>query len=347
MKYKLFCMALCLCVFTACEKDEPVVPDKPVVPPTEQPEQPEEPKTPVEPEEPDKPQEPISTDGIINWNNEFIIVGNNMSTTGNKLWKYACYGNGTYVVVGYNEYIAYSNDGGINFNTILYPNDYDPSLPIYPMSICYGNGKFVIIDTYGGSTYSTNGVEWGGRKNIYYEQGASSICYADGRFVAVANKRIYQSSDGINWTINDLKISQSLKSICYADGKFVVMGVDENKDIVLGYSNDLINWNFTYSIARRLMLTNNNNAICYANGTFVAVGNKFIIYSNDGINWNNVEITGEDSSIEWQSVCYANRKFVAVGNIGYYGYIGSSSDGTKWDITEKGKMELYGVCPVQ
>ena len=77
MKIRLFCIVLGLCVFASCEKDEPVIPEEPLVPPTEQPEEPQEPGTPVEPENPQEPQKPISTDGIIKWNNEFIIVGDN------------------------------------------------------------------------------------------------------------------------------------------------------------------------------------------------------------------------------------------------------------------------------
>ena len=98
MKIKLLCTVLCLCLFTACEKDEPIISDEPVVPPTEQPEEPDEPE---QPEEPDNPQEPISTDCIINWNNEFIIVGgNNMSTIGEADWNCVCYGDGKYVAAG-------------------------------------------------------------------------------------------------------------------------------------------------------------------------------------------------------------------------------------------------------
>ena len=86
VKIKLFCIVLCLCVFMACEKYEPVISDEPVIPPTDQPKE---------------PQEPISTDGIINWNNEFIIVGdNNMANIGSNDWNAVTYGNGRYVTVG-------------------------------------------------------------------------------------------------------------------------------------------------------------------------------------------------------------------------------------------------------
>lgn len=62
VKIRLFCIALRLCVFTACGKDGPVVP------PTEQP---GEPETPVEPEEPDTPRPAGGSTraGIGRWDN--------------------------------------------------------------------------------------------------------------------------------------------------------------------------------------------------------------------------------------------------------------------------------------
>ena len=81
----------------ACEKYEPVISDEPVIPPTDQPKE---------------PQEPISTDGIINWNNEFIIVGdNNMANIGSNDWNAVTYGNGRYVTVGDSNSAACSIDG--------------------------------------------------------------------------------------------------------------------------------------------------------------------------------------------------------------------------------------------
>ena len=156
-------MALCLCVFTACEKDEPIIPDEPTVPPTEQPEQPEEPETPVEPDEPDtpaepeEPQEPISTDGIINWNNEFIIVGdNNMATVGNGTWYSVCYGDGKYVAVGfsssYGNNVAYSTDG-VNWGTTKVEN-------IIWNDVIYDGVKFVVVGAQGSIASSTDGVNW-------------------------------------------------------------------------------------------------------------------------------------------------------------------------------------------
>ena len=53
-----------------------------------------------------------------------------------------------------------------------------------------------------------------------------SICYGDGKFVAVGGGgKIAYSIDGINWTEADSPFgSSSIDSICYGDGKFVAGG---------------------------------------------------------------------------------------------------------------------------
>ena len=148
MKIKLFCIVLCLCVFMTCEKNEPVISDEPVIPPTDQPKE---------------PQESISTDGIINWNNEFIIVGdNNMANIGSNDWNAVTYGNGRYVTVGDSNSAACSIDG-ISWTTTTISDA--PTI----MAVCCGNGKFVAV----------------GR-----------IWNASGYYI----RAIYYSTDGINWT---------------------------------------------------------------------------------------------------------------------------------------------------
>lgn len=157
MKLKIFCIALCLCAFTACEKDEPIIPEEPVEPPIEQPDklvppvEPEEPDVPIEPEE---PQEPRPIEGIINWNNEFIIGGNNMQV-GTWNWMSITFGNGKYVIVSGDGMVSSSTDG-VNWYT---PQKIVKG-PLF--QVAFGNGKFVA--TTGGSSekikYSVDGVNW-------------------------------------------------------------------------------------------------------------------------------------------------------------------------------------------
>ena len=54
-----------------------------------------------------------------------------------------------------------------------------------------------------------------------------SICYGNGKFVAVGYKgKGAYSEDGINWTsISDMKVGTSaINSVCYGNDKFVAGG---------------------------------------------------------------------------------------------------------------------------
>ena len=202
VKIKLFCIVLCLCVFMACEKYEPVISDEPVIPPTDQPKE---------------PQEPISTDGIINWNNEFIIVGdNNMANIGSNDWNAVTYGNGRYVTVGDSNSAACSIDG-INWTATSGFNDLS--------GICYGNGKFIAVGTGGNVRYSDDGGGWStvtipGKTNL------RAVCYENGKFVAVGeNGVIAYSTDGSSWTAKKVG-SNDWNSVCYGNGKFVAVEND-------------------------------------------------------------------------------------------------------------------------
>ena len=81
MKKKVFCvMALCMGLFSSCDKDD-IVFEEPIVPPIE---------------EPEKPSVIPSTDDLI----RIKIDDDIMAIVGNGMWRSICYGNGRYVAVG-------------------------------------------------------------------------------------------------------------------------------------------------------------------------------------------------------------------------------------------------------
>ena len=274
-------MALCLCVFASCEKDEPVISDEPVVPPTEQP---EEPETPVEPEE---PQEPISTDGIINWNNEFIIVGdNNMANIGSGTWNCITYGNGKFVAVGETRNFTsdaakriYSTDG-INWNKSEESYPYNDS----HYNVAYGNGKFVTsIYADGDVLTSSDGITW-----RYSDNGISAgtppIAFLNGEFISLSHNSTYTSTDGNSWSKKSNNLDFFAKSVCYGNGKYVAVGsYDDYKAIA--YSTDAINWTIGWKLQKELY------SVTYGNGKFAAIGEAGTTYiSVDGANWSKVDI---------------------------------------------------------
>ena len=132
-----------------------------------------------------------------------------------------------------------------------------------------------------------------------------SVCYGNGKFVAVPNdSTAAYSTDGINWTAATLPSNKSWYSVCYGNGKFVA--VSGGSSSTAAYSTDGINWT-----AATLPSSANWYSVCYGNGKFVAVANSSntAAYSTDGINWMETTLP---NSVKWLSVCYGNGKFVAI-----------------------------------
>ena len=75
-----------------------------------------------------------------------------------------------------------------------------------------------------------------------------SVCYGDGKFVAVAyNSAIAAySTEGSTWTQTTLPASKRWYSVCYGNGKFVAVASGSN---IAAYSTDGINWvNTAYKV---------------------------------------------------------------------------------------------------
>ena len=91
-----------------------------------------------------------------------------------------------------------------------------------------------------------------------------SICYGDGKFVAVSDSgEIGYSTDGITWTaISQDFTTYTIYSVCYGDGKFVAVGHNGR----MGYSTDGINW----TAISQDFTTSSIYSICYGNGKFIA-----------------------------------------------------------------------------
>ena len=283
-----------------------------------------------------------STDGIT-W-----TKGNMPST---QAWSSVCYGNSKFVAVGYNSNIFAS----ITFTEISTP----------------ASAYFVIDDTkLGQENYSIS------KNNMPSSQYWKSVCYGNGKFVAVAENTdtFAYSTDGITWTQGNMPSSQAWYSICYGNDKFIAVINYSNK---FAYSTDGITWtegtmpstrwwrSVYYDNGKFVVIGSSSNAfaystdgitwtegtlpstakwtsICYGNGKYVAVANKsdVFVYSSDGITWTQGTMP---SSKNWQSVCYGNNKFVAVA----YGSnaFAYSTDGITWTQgTMPGEHAWQSVC---
>lgn len=242
-----------------------------------------------------------STDGI-NWSTS------NIKTNGP--WSSVCYGAGKFIAVGRTGAIAYSLDGinwtfdrlgpimG-KWNSVCYYDrgfevigqgggDGDPAysedginwepddLLFYAdnWTLAYGNGTLVAVGDNSpeyGAIYSNNSTHYGFRKaNLTKNENWSSVCYGNGKFVAVAkdsNTAAY-SEDGISWTLTEMPTSSGWGSVCYGNGKFIATSFSQG---LFAYSIDGVNWiSDTYPGGAQTKQV----PVTYGAGKFVAVCNE-------------------------------------------------------------------------
>ena len=303
-----------------------------------------------------------STNGI-----DWII--DNTPVTEN--WYSIAYGNGTVVTIPYEKEIALSlsiptsyyqfsgwnpsTDFIINENKTIsgtwskknklkvsysWSNQPSGMKSKVPSDEYYHYGDNVIIDT----TYNDKS---GYKEENNWTQGTmpskqswNSVCYGNGKFVAVAyNSNVFAySTDGITWTEGTMPNSNKWSLVCYGNGKFVAIDGYSN---IFAYSTDGINWTQGTMPSKQSW-----NSVCYGNDKFVAVAqstgdlSKVFAYSTDGITWTQGTMP---SAKNWMSVCYGNGKYITVAtesNVFAY-----STDGITWTQgTMPSSQSWYSVC---
>ena len=201
------------------------------------------------------------------------------------------YGNDKFVAVGNNLYntnkIALYSEDGITWNQTNLPSEGAW------VDIAYGNGKFVAVNGDTVSAYSTDGITW---TQITLPAKCQYITYGNDKFVGFpynGSTAIY-STDGINWEAAELPIAWTFNALCYGDGKFIAVGYYNNVKTVTLYSEAGTVW-------RQIDFQKNNcMAITYGDGKFVAIDyfSSKVIYSQNGIHWENKYIYLENASGE-------------------------------------------------
>ena len=256
------------------------------------------------------------------------------------------FGDGKFVIVGEQKKFAYSTNG------ITWTMTTDFNSAWRPFSaVTYGDGKFVAIaksdydDTLkqavSATAYSTDGINWTlGR--LPFAGDWRTITYGNGKFVAVCRTRQdgkgapngAYSTDGINWTEMTVdEHADDLEAVTYGNGKFVAVGYiashTENRPAY--YSTDGINW--TKTNLPYVAIYRQYTDVTFGNGKFVAItrGKSDCAYSNDGIKWNSMNMSSEQS---WYAATYGNDKFVAVAMYSVTGdkagVCAYSTDGITW-----------------
>jgi hypothetical protein len=89
-----------------------------------------------------------------------------------------------------------------------------------------------------------------------------SVCYGNGKFVAVGHEIVAYSDNGILWDI--VQVNAYNSAIAYGDGIFIISG----------YETEFYHFSFNGIKWYRLEFPTNNDwkSICYENGRFVAIG---------------------------------------------------------------------------
>jgi len=244
------------------------------------------------------------------------------------------------IVVAYGEGgIAYTNDG-INWNLCFkeIPNKGGCA------GMTRGNGKYLAI--FGGYTAtSTDGINWSqGFSNHSGNIVSGGLAGGNGMWISVGYMNNFVSNDGVTWTsINDPLVSTNYTpggapgGVTYGNGMFqIASNIYQNNGSLIYYTKDAKTWTITLK---------QNNDICtsiyrilYGNGVWVAIGNPVsgtqtrmpIWYSNDGINWTNINYSPGSLGINgapWLApAAFGNGVFFIVGGtMPLY-----SKDGATW-----------------
>jgi hypothetical protein len=225
---------------------------------------------------------PFTDNNYIYNGDKFVIVGQDnilisnsgitwetVSISGN--WKSICWNKNRYVMIKLNN-IAYSTDL-TNWSVITALGDWE--------YITYINNKFVVVGT-NKIAYSPNGVNW---NYLSISGNWKSINYFD-KYIMVGTDKISYSTDIINWTTIDK--NGNWNSICNGLDLSVISSTDN-----ILYSKDNTNW-------KTIELIGNWTQVVYIDDLnyFILVSNTHLAVSNNGIDWEYIELNG-CSSIAW------------------------------------------------
>lgn len=332
MKKKVFCViALCMGLFSSCDKDD-IVFEEPIVPPIE---------------EPENPSVIPSTDDLIR-----VKIDNDiMATVGSNAWYDIAYGNGRYVAVGYGNYygsgfITISTDEG---NTWSGPRQINKSIE----SIAFGNGKFITLSLSDDILLeSQDGQYWDEFPKVG-NVSWNKIRFANGKFFLLGHDGwISHSRDGIFWTEpKQVGASEGAlwNDIEYGAGRYVVVGYGaiNKRNIAASSTDDGDTWSSIIDMHNDydygLM------SIAYGNGRFVILdADGFAFTSTDGgASWvsNRVDLYGDG----FTNVIFTDGYFVGIGYGGCFftSQLGGAYENWTRRTGNYSRNHLWGICAVK
>ena len=167
-------------------------------------------------------------------------------------------------------------------------------------SVAYGRDHFMAVGDAGTVITSTNGTNW-----TKMESGTQTslwgIAFVNDQFVAVGEKTVITSSDGLSWEAHGA--DANLRGVTFKHGLYAAVGL-EGKILT---STNAVEW-----VSQPSGTTNDLYAISSDAHQFVAVGNNAtILTARDGTNW-----TARTSprNVALRGVAFGDGTFVAVGD---------------------------------
>ena len=277
-----------------------------------------------------------STDGVT-WN----AVSDDLFESGNDRFSIydIAWGNGKFVIVGYQGRIAYSTNC-INWTEVT-DTTFGISNKDGITSVKWGGDKFIAIGTKNNRTnyaYSTDGVTWTAGKSVI-PNGIDTIIWGNGIWIALhlgtgtLEESYYSIDGGDTWISSPYKIDplnvpvfiSQIDDITYGNDKFVAAGKKYYGNFrykpTIFYSPDGKDW-----IAAEDSISAFSNSksyyITWGNNKFVALcSDGKIAHSPDGVIWtveNNSDFGNGD---DIKDLAWGGGKFIAVGyNLTYYDF---------------------------
>jgi photosystem II stability/assembly factor-like uncharacterized protein len=218
------------------------------------------------------------------WNNPQSISDDSVKWMGN-----VCYGNGTFVIIGYNGHVFTSKDAGITWTMNSAPDLYGGMI-----DVDYGHGHFVAVGANQSIATSPDGIKWtmttiAENRGMYSEDYCTIILTPDFSYITTSDKRMLYASNGYeNWMDIESDLNYNINDVVFTS-KFGFVGAADNGYLFI--SKDGSTW-FKMQIPN-CSDTLTNIYYVQASGTLIASTAYGTIYgTKDLTNWTSYNVPG-------------------------------------------------------
>jgi len=199
-------------------------------------------------------------------------------------------------------------------------------------SVTFDNGRFIIADNSAGLLFSSeDGQNWTFRFNLPSGERFGSLVRAQGgNFVIFSDNTTYTSSDGIDWTSQNVGFSPISGRVYQLNSQLVIaITRDGGRASAFAVTSDGITWS--------IQDTNNLDFrpvnLTFGAGLYVTVNGTSIWTSPDLVTW--TERTATDRTADgYANVGYGGGRFLAIPS---RGESATSTDGITWTEVTSGR----------